>query len=248
MSTRFSFRRHPVWLLAHLFLLAFATLSAAFDAPPNLRKFYDAVRAKGQSSNELATGFYSSVGGPNTFGYCGDHLASSGIIHIQGRNGSLANMDVDCDGVGGAGDDHRCRYSLSPDVQYATTFRDVVAGYNRSISDLNPYVHSYVVFGNAPGTRGGPDWRSFDDPLRYPAAERHGGGMSRLPGLRRWHSQLSAAAPGCAGTTGSANDILVLGFTGPEAVPGPDGADWAAKDAETFERSLEGLGKRLLER
>ena len=47
-------------------LLFLAVITAARDAPQNLRGFYDAVRAKGRCSNELATGFYSSSGGPNS--------------------------------------------------------------------------------------------------------------------------------------------------------------------------------------
>jgi hypothetical protein len=42
--------------------------------------------------------------------------------------------------------------------------------------------------------------------------------------------------------------VLFLGFTGDDAVPGPDGADWVAKDFDTFERSIEGLGSRLVAR
>ena len=47
-------------------LLVLAVITAARDAPSNLHGFYDAVRAKGRCSNELATGFYSSSGGPNS--------------------------------------------------------------------------------------------------------------------------------------------------------------------------------------
>jgi hypothetical protein len=41
---------------------------------------------------------------------------------------------------------------------------------------------------------------------------------------------------------------LFLGFTGDEAVPGSDGADWNATDFDAFEKSIEGLGNQLVER
>jgi hypothetical protein len=42
-----------------------AVVSNARDAPKNLLDFYDAIRAKGHCSHELATGFYSRNSGSN---------------------------------------------------------------------------------------------------------------------------------------------------------------------------------------
>ncbi|KAK4152698.1 endo-chitosanase [Chaetomidium leptoderma] len=252
-----------------LLLLSLATVGSARDAPQNLRDFYDSVRAKGHCSNELASGFYSRANGPNTFSYCGDQLSSSGVIFLQGRDGALANMDVDCDGVAGAADDGRCRYSLSPDVQNVTTFRDLVAGYNKGVKDLNPYVHPYVVFGNAPGTRGRSGWRAFDPtehgmrPLSVMAVvcpnrkvvygiwgDTNGDdGSKPMVGEASLSLVTACGGPGVTGDNGIDEDAaLFVGFTGDEAVPGPDGADWAAKDFDTFERSIEALGDRLVGR
>ena len=41
---------------------------------------------------------------------------------------------------------------------------------------------------------------------------------------------------------------LFVGFVGEDAVPGADGANWTAKDFDTFEKSIESLGNRLVER
>lgn len=43
-------------------------------------------------------------------------------------------------------------------------------------------------------------------------------------------------------------DVLYLAFTGPDAVPGADGADWTATSPDAFEASLESLGATLLAR
>lgn len=60
-------------------------------------------------------------------------------------------MDIDCDGTLGSGNGD-C--DSSGDTQDQTTFGDTVASYNKGISDLNAYVHSYVVLGNQ-GTKDG---------------------------------------------------------------------------------------------
>lgn len=62
-------------------------------------------------------------------------------------------MDIDCDGLqNGSGDDGRC--ASSEDTQSQTSFQATVAGYNKGVSDLNAFIHTYVVFGNV-GTKAG---------------------------------------------------------------------------------------------
>ncbi|KAL2157131.1 hypothetical protein VTH06DRAFT_6419 [Thermothelomyces fergusii] len=290
-----------------LVILPLAGVTKALDAPQNLLEFYDSIRARGRCRRELASGFYSRDNGPNStsichcyisfvmitrtqlssvlenttdFAYCGDYLDSAGILYIQGRSGALANLDVDCDGAsGGPSDDGRCRRELSPDLQNVTSFGGVLAGYGRraGIAELNPYVHPYVVFGNAPATKKSKHrakssrrWRAFDPsaygmrPLSVMAvvcptsrALVYGvwGDMNGDDGPRPMVGEASLAlVTACGGKAISgANGIdedaaLLVGFVGDEAVPGPDGADWAAKDFDTFERSIEGLGNRLVER
>ena len=66
-------------------------------------------------------------------------------MYLQGKNGQLVNMDIDCDGALGKGDGS-CQSST--DTQSQTTFQDTVRGYNKGVKNLNAYVHSYVVLGN----------------------------------------------------------------------------------------------------
>lgn len=52
---------------------------------------------------------------------------------------------------------------------------------------------------------------------------------------------------GLSGKNGhSAEDVLYIGFTTGAAVPGPNGAEWAANDTQTFESSIKDLGDRLV--
>lgn len=153
---------------------ALATLLAsnalARDIPSNVKALYDSIRGSGSCSNVLQGGFYSQEGDskgscflsiphdPHTFTnlntdfcYCGDHLDDKGIIYLQGNGGQLVNMDIDCDGKLGSGNGD-C--DSSGDTQGQTTFGDTVVSYNKGVSDLNAYVHSYVVLGNQ-GTKDG---------------------------------------------------------------------------------------------
>ena len=104
----------------------------------------------------LVLSFANREGGKKKdFSYCGTSLPDKNIIYIQGRNGALANMDIDCDGAqGGPADDGRC--GNSDDTQSITSFQWLVEGYGvPGVRDLNPYVHSYVVFGNSGSKPGG---------------------------------------------------------------------------------------------
>lgn len=42
------------------------------------------------------------------------------------------------------------------------------------------------------------------------------------------------------------NDVLYIAFAGSDAVPGQDGANWAAGSREEFQESIRGLGERLV--
>jgi hypothetical protein len=71
-------------------------------------------------------------------------------------------MDIDCDGEqNGLGNDGRC--ASSTDTQAVTSFQSTIQGYHKGITDLNAYVHPYVVFGNEGSKRG---WKTFD-PREY---------------------------------------------------------------------------------
>lgn len=44
------------------------------------------------------------------------------------------------------------------------------------------------------------------------------------------------------------NDVLFIAFPGSDAVPGADGADWAAQNYDDFEASITDLGNTLIQR
>lgn len=238
----------------------------ARDVPQNLRDLYDGIRNRGSCSNKLASGFWASGNGPDAFSYCGDYLKTDDVIYIQGKDGALADMDIDCDGIqGGPGDDGRCALNTSPDYQPETSFRTLVSGYRAGINELNTYVHPYVVFGNTGRKRG---WRTFDptsygvqplsvmavvcgNQLVYGVWGDTNGDDGNHPMVGEASLALATACQGTSmtGANGySRTDILYLAFTGKEAVPGPRGADWNATDFDTFEKSIESLGNRLVER
>ncbi|KAK3307352.1 glycoside hydrolase family 75 protein [Chaetomium strumarium] len=262
---------------SHLFALSSALLPSALlpalldtagvsarEVPANIQCLYDALRANGTCRHQLATGFFAKDDGPSTFFYCGDHLADFGYVYLKGPDSALADMDVDCDGVQhGPGDDGRC--ASSNDTQAETSFQGIVAGYNKGITDLNPFVHPYVVFGNR-GSK--PGWPTFD-PREY-GIEPHAvvpvvcnnqlhfavwGDENGDDGDKPMIGEASISlATLCFGDSVNGNsghdgaDVLYMPFAGPDAVPGPDGADWAATTPQAFEASLEAIGTRLLQR
>ncbi|KAK4240514.1 glycoside hydrolase [Achaetomium macrosporum] len=240
---------------SHLFLLLLALLGAtsvsAHDILANVKRFYDALKANGSCANELATGFYAKDNGPNTFSYCGDHLSDFGVVYTKGAGSAFADMDVDCDGVQhGPGDDGRC--ASSSDTQSVTSFQSIIAGYNKGITDLNAFVHPYVVFGNQGSM---PGWKTFDpqqygiEPLSiiavvcnqqliYGIWSDENGDDGDKPMIGEASISMATA---CFGTSVNGNsghddtDVLYLAFPGAEAVPGADGADWGATSWQAFE-------------
>ncbi|KAK0732402.1 fungal chitosanase of glycosyl hydrolase group 75-domain-containing protein [Apiosordaria backusii] len=271
--------REPTLRLCRWTYAALLLFCAAFPArgdssflvntvPQNLDNFYHDLRERVAScQHNLAGGFYSVDNGTNTTSYCTNDPHRPSIIYLSGGNGTLSNMDIDCDGVqGGSQDDGRCSLGRSPDYQDATAFRDVIQSYNVGISDLNTYVHPYVVFGNS-GSK--PGWRTFDPteygvrPLSVMAVVCPGnkmvygiwGDTNGDDGDKPMVGEVSIAlATACWGKNMTGDngydgmDVLYVAFTGKDAVPGKNGADWAAKDYDTFERSIQGLGDKLVQR
>ncbi|KAK0612117.1 fungal chitosanase of glycosyl hydrolase group 75-domain-containing protein [Immersiella caudata] len=238
----------------------------ARDVPSNVREFYNSLKSNSTSgcSKKLATGFLSSDGGSNTFSYCGDHLSDSGIIYIKGSGSAFANMDIDCDGApGDPADDGRC--GSSQDTQSITSFQWIVKGYAKGINDLNARIHPYVVFGNTGKKKG---WKTFNpqeygiEPLSVMAVVCgkkliYGvwGDMNGDDGDHPLVGEASISlATACYGNGVNGNsghdeeDVLYIAFTSAGAVPGADGANWAAKNYADFEKSIEGLGDSLVAR
>ncbi|PFH55734.1 hypothetical protein XA68_17704 [Ophiocordyceps unilateralis] len=172
-------------------------------------------------------------------------------------------MDIDCDGdqKPTTANDNRCE--ASTDTQARTRFREKVRRYG--IPDLNPHVHTYVVFGNE-GSK--PRWPVFDPqqqgikPLSVMAVVCNNkliygvwGDTNGDDGSQAMVGEASISlATACFGDsmTGgnghNGNDILYLAFPGRDAVPGAHGADWNASTFQQFERSLAPVGDRLLRR
>ncbi|SPO01594.1 related to chitosanase precursor [Cephalotrichum gorgonifer] len=251
----------PLSLLVVLFLSA---CGLARDVPDNVRELYDKIRKQGQCKDELATGFWSTDDGSNTFSYCGDRLQEYNIVYIQGTGGNLTNMDIDCDGAqGGPSDDGRC--GSSTDTQSITSFQSTVKSYDRNISDLNANIHPYVVFGNE-GTKRG--WKTFDpesvgieplsimavvcgDKLIYGVWGDTNGDDGDHPLVGEASISLATACYGSevSGNVGyDNNDVLFIAFPGRDAVPGAQGANWSATSYDDFEKSIEGQGDKLIAR
>ncbi len=84
-------------------------------------------------------------------------MSDYNVIYLQGKNGNLANMDIDCDGIqGGPADDGRC--GSSGDTQSITSFQGTVQGYGTGQRDLDANIHPYVVFGNEGSKSGYPNF------------------------------------------------------------------------------------------
>ncbi|CAI4213258.1 unnamed protein product [Parascedosporium putredinis] len=185
--------------------------------------------------------------GPNTASYCGDYLDDYKIVYIQGTDGALSNMDVDCDGAqGGSADDGRC--DSSTDTQSISSFQSTIASYKAGIRDLDANIHPYIVFGNE-GTK--RKWKTFDPqevgikPLSV---------MAVVCGGKLVYGASISVATACFGTRMSGNsgydedDVLYIAFVGDDAVPGAKGANWSAANYEAFSASIQDLGDRLVER
>ncbi|KAF9877999.1 zn 2cys6 transcription factor [Colletotrichum karsti] len=225
----------------------------ALEIPSNVKDFYDHVRNRGECRHELKGGFHSMEGDSGDFGYCGDYLDDYKIMYIQGKDGQLANMDIDCDGAQTSGDG-RCQFST--DTQSQTTFMDTLGTYGKG--DLNSYIHPYVVFGNS-GTKSG--WPNFDpqehgvEPLSIMAVvcnnsmyygiwgDTNGDdGPQAMVGEASISLATACFGNGVHGNQGhDINDVLYIAFTGNDAVPGATGANWSASNADEFSKSINAL-------
>ena len=181
-------------------------------------------------------------------------------------------MDIDCDGV----DDKAGDCSNDPSGYGETAFKYTVQSYG--IRDLNANTHPYVVFNEPPffnPEKYGMKPLSVmavvcndqvvslvfisaeliklhvDRTLSPPVVRRLG---RHKPGAKDWrdiHFPCSALLSNehLNGSYGHGDkDVLYIGFTGDEAVPGKNGANWKAKNVREFEDSIKGLGDKLVAR
>ncbi|KAM5354297.1 hypothetical protein ACJ41O_000947 [Fusarium nematophilum] len=245
-------------------LTSLVALASAREVPSNVKAFYDSITKQGSCKKVLASGFYSSDGDSGSYTYCGDHLDDYNVIYLQGKNGELVNMDIDCDGIqGGPADDGRC--GSSGDTQSITSFQDTIEKYGTGQKDLDANAHSYIVFGNE-GSK--PDWPTFDpeeygvrplsvmavvcnNKLFYGVWADENGDDGDYPMVGEASISLATACFGKSmnGNNGhSENDVLYIAFPGGDAVPGADGAAWTAKNFDDFEASISELGDKLIQR
>ncbi|TQV93105.1 hypothetical protein V2A60_003584 [Cordyceps javanica] len=221
-------------------IAALGAVASAYDLPDNLRSLYQA-HLSGECGNALS--------GPFSTGavYCGD---IPNAIFLKGPDGEYDNMDIDCDGANNAAGD--C--ANDPSGQGQTAFVDTVSTYG--IRDLDANLHSYVVFGNEGGS---PSFSPRDHgvrPLSVMAVvcnNQFYGVWGDTNGFTSTGEASLALAKLCFpndGLNGDAGhdekDVLYLAFTGDEAVPGRDGANWAAGSPEEFEDSIKAIGDRLV--
>ena len=167
--------------LRFLLFASVAALVSCRDVPDNIKAFKESIIKQGSCKNALAKGFHSADGDDGceyfnlplhcllrltkttAYVYCGDHLKDYNVVYLQGTEGKLVNMDIDCDGIqGSSADDGRC--GSSGDTQSVTSFQDSLQTYSTKHKDLDANIHPYVVFGNL-GTK--KNWPTFD-------AQKHG--------------------------------------------------------------------------
>ncbi|KAI2615141.1 glycoside hydrolase family 75 protein [Hypoxylon sp. NC1633] len=247
----------------HLLVSLLLASAQARDIPSNIRHFYNSVVAQGSCNKPLQSGFYNMANSDdNSFAYCGDHIDDYGIIYTQGGHGKLPNMDIDCDGDITKNDDGRCGNAHS--TQSTTAFKRFVEQYSNGVPDLNPFVHDYVVFGNS-GDK--PGWVTFSprdygmEPLSLMAVvcgdkliygiwgDSNGDdGVNSRVGEASISLATLCFGHGVNGEVGyDREDVLYIGFTGRDAVPGTS-ANWQAADHEAFEASITKLGDKLIKR
>ncbi|RAK97555.1 glycoside hydrolase family 75 protein [Aspergillus ibericus CBS 121593] len=223
---------------------AFASLTFAYSIPANLAQLYNTHKSK-PCTTILASNFSDGQTSDTTFTYCGD-IPNAVFLHSDSMGGEYDNMDIDCDGAhahgGNCGND--------PSIQDQTTFKDQLGQYG--ISDLDANVHPYVVFGN---TDYDPQ-RSGMVPLGVMAVVCNGQVVYGIWGDTNGGSVTGEASialaglcfpdAGISGNNGhSPDDVMYIGFTGQDAVPGGS-AKWTAGNTQEFEESIKSLGDRLV--
>ncbi|EAW11904.1 glycosyl hydrolase family 75 chitosanase csnB [Aspergillus clavatus NRRL 1] len=234
--------------VSNLVAAALVTGATAYDVPSNLQQIY--AKHKSSCSKVLAKGFTngdSSQG--KSFQYCGD-LEGAIFIRSTGHGGQYTNMDIDCDGANRTGG--KC--ANDPSGQGITAFQDQVAKFG--IKDLDANIHPYVVFGNEDHSPRFDPRKQGMEPLSVMAVvcggKLHYGIWGDTNGGTSTGEASISLADLCFpnenldGDHGhDANDVLFIGFTGKDAVPGSK-ANWKAKNAKDFENSIKSIGDKLV--
>ncbi|PLB46569.1 chitosanase [Aspergillus steynii IBT 23096] len=240
---------------ASLSLILSSKAAFARDIPSNVAAFYVHAKNAGTCSGSdlLQGGFHDTDDGPTSYGYCNRYMGDTGF-YLKGPNKELVNMDIDCDGEQTSGDG-RC--GSSEDTQGQTAFQEEVSQYG--ISDLNAYIHPYVVLGNEGNYDPTFDPREHGvEPLSIVAVVCNGklvygiwGDTNGDDGKPLVGEASLATATACFGEEMNGDnghdekDVLYIAFSGKEAVPG-DKAKWDAESYDEFEESIAELGDKLV--
>ncbi|KAE8376156.1 fungal chitosanase of glycosyl hydrolase group 75-domain-containing protein [Aspergillus bertholletiae] len=232
--------------LSEILAVALASGATAYDLPDNLRNIY--YKHKGQCSNVLAKGFTNGDSKNKNFEYCGD--IKGAIFMHSSKGGEYTNMDIDCDGANNTAG--KCANDKSG--QGITAFQDEVKKFG--ISDLDANLHPYIVFGNEDHSPHFNPQEYGMEPLSVMAVvcknQVHYGIWGDTNGGTSTGESSLAMAKLCfpdedlSGDSGhDANDVLFIGFSGKDAVPGKT-ADWKAKSTKDFEDSIKSIGDKLV--
>ncbi|KAA8647849.1 hypothetical protein EYZ11_003627 [Aspergillus tanneri] len=231
---------------SELFAIALATGATAYDLPDNLKQIYD--KHKGKCSHVLQKGFTNGDSGSKSFEYCGD-IPNAIFMHNSGKN-EYTNMDIDCDGANNSAG--KC--ANDPSGRDITAFQDEVAKFG--IKDLDANIHPYVVFGNEDHSPSFKPQKYGMKPLSVMAVVcggklHYGIWGDTNGGVSTGEASISLAElcfpnEHLDGDHGhDANDVLFIGFTSDDAVPGSK-ANWKAKNSKEFEDSIKSIGDKLV--
>lgn len=240
-----------------LAVLAASSTASAKSIPSNLKRFYEDHAHNSTEDQVLSAPFHSYYGRstPSDMVYARDTCSNAVFLKRTGSHSAKAaysDMDIDCDGENAS--EGKC--FNDPTGQSITSFQYLVKGYDRGVRDLDAHIHPYVVFGNT-GDKPSYNPRSAGikplsvvavvcgDQLRYGIwGDVNGATVVGEASLAMGQFCYGDAVDGNHGHEG--HDVLYIAFPGEEAVPGPDGAKWDAKNAAEFEASITKLGDKLV--
>ncbi|KAF3911300.1 hypothetical protein ABW21_db0202233 [Orbilia brochopaga] len=211
--------------------------------PSNVQKFYDKVKHGGCRSFVGGKHNLNDGQGHSGFGFCKD---TKNVIYLSGKN-SLGDMDIDCDGAMNCG-------GLSGDFQAETAFDDILRR-RYGIKTLDASIHQFSVLGTCHLSLEG-----IISPLALVAVvcnnqllysvwgDTNGCDDDDFTGEASISlAQMCFPNEGLNGNNGhEPHDVLYLAFTGPDAVVGPTNANWKAKSASDFQKSLRAFGDSIL--
>ncbi|KAK6332224.1 hypothetical protein TWF696_002945 [Orbilia brochopaga] len=221
-----------------------ATSTSAWSIPSDLQKFYQKVKNGSCRSFVGGKNNLNDGQGNSGFGFCTD---TKNVVYLSGRN-SLGDMDIDCDGARNCG-------GLSGDFQSETAFDDILRNKGYGINTLDASIHQFSVLGTCHLSLEGTI-----SPLALVAVvcnnkllysvwgDTNGCDDDDFTGEASISlAQMCFPNEGLNGDNGhEPHDVLYLAFTGSDAVVGPRNANWKAKSASDFQKSLKAFGDSVL--